>query len=104
MKVLDQAGKQRMDIHLVRIVAVPFDLLINPRQCLDAHNCLAHVRTPGGPRSPAQPLLRLPRSSQTSCPPKFNPVEPSWYVTSMPCGVGGAAPQGVPLSRSKYAL
>jgi hypothetical protein len=25
-------------------------------------------------------------------PPKFNPVEPPWYVTRMPGGVGGAAP------------
>jgi hypothetical protein len=32
--------------------------------------------------------------------PKLNPVEPPWYVTRMPGGVGGAAPQGVPLSRS----
>src|SRR6202011_4464392 len=28
---------------------------------------LAHVRTPGGPTSPAQPLFRLTRSSPTSC-------------------------------------
>jgi RNA-directed DNA polymerase len=28
---------------------------------------LAHVRIPGGPTSPAQPLLRLPRSPSTSC-------------------------------------
>ena len=33
-------------------------------------------------------------------PPKFNPIEPPWYVTRMPGGVGGAAPRGVPLSRS----
>jgi transposase-like protein len=25
-------------------------------------------------------------------PPKFNPIEPPWYVTRMPGGVGGAAP------------
>ena len=32
--------------------------------------------------------------------PKLNPVEPPWYVTRMPGGVGGAAPRGAPLSRS----
>src|SRR4029077_9109644 len=31
---------------------------------------------------------------------KLNPVEPPWYVTRMPGGVGGVAPRGVPLSRS----
>lgn len=31
--------------------------------------------------------------------PKPKPVEPPWYVTRMPGGVGGAAPRGVPLSR-----
>ena len=30
---------------------------------------------------------------------KLNPVEPPWYVTRMPGGVGGVAPRGVPLSR-----
>ena len=25
-------------------------------------------------------------------PPKFNPIEPPWYVTRMPGGVGGATP------------
>ena len=30
----------------------------------------------------------------------LNPVEPPWYVTRMPGGVGGVAPRGVPLSRS----
>src|SRR3984957_5695922 len=29
-----------------------------------------------------------------------NPIEPPWYVTRMPGGVGGVAPRGVPLSRS----
>jgi hypothetical protein len=33
-------------------------------------------------------------------PPKLNPVEPPWYVTRMPGGVGGVASRGVPLSRS----
>jgi hypothetical protein len=32
--------------------------------------------------------------------PKPNPIEPPWYVTRMPGGVGGVAPRGVPLSRS----
>jgi hypothetical protein len=31
---------------------------------------------------------------------KLNLVEPPWYVTRMPGGVGGVAPRGVPLSRS----
>src|ERR1700731_1987644 len=31
---------------------------------------------------------------------KLNPVEPPWYVTRMPGGVGGEAPRGVPLSQS----
>src|SRR5205814_3244039 len=31
---------------------------------------------------------------------QHNPVEPPWYVTRMPGGVGGAAPRGIPLSRS----
>jgi hypothetical protein len=31
---------------------------------------------------------------------QLNPVEPPWYVTRMPGGVGGVAPRGVPLSRS----
>ena len=31
---------------------------------------------------------------------KPNPVEPPWYVTRMPGGVGGVASRGVPLSRS----
>ena len=33
-------------------------------------------------------------------PSLHNSVEPPWYVTRMPGGVGGAAPRGVPLSRS----
>jgi Group II intron, maturase-specific domain len=32
-----------------------------------ADRCLAHVRTSGGPTGPAQPLLRLTRSSPTPC-------------------------------------
>jgi hypothetical protein len=35
---------------------------------------------------------------------KLNPVEPPWYVTRMPGGVGGVAPRGVPLSRSSAHL
>ena len=31
---------------------------------------------------------------------RLNPVEPPWYATRMPGGVGGVAPRGVPLSRS----
>ena len=33
-------------------------------------------------------------------PPKPNSVEPPWYGTRMPGGVGGVASRGVPLSRS----
>src|SRR5258708_10345836 len=33
-------------------------------------------------------------------PCRPNPIEPPWYVTRMPGGVGGVAPRGVPLSRS----
>src|SRR5499427_680766 len=32
-----------------------------------ADRVLAHVRTPGGPTGPAEPLLRLSRSPSTSC-------------------------------------
>jgi hypothetical protein len=31
---------------------------------------------------------------------RLNPIEPPWYATRMPSGVGGAAPRGAPLSRS----
>jgi len=34
-------------------------------------------------------------------PPKPNSVEPPRYGTRMPGGVGGVAPRGVPLSRSR---
>ncbi len=34
-------------------------------------------------------------------PPKPNSVEPPWYGTRMPGGVGGVALRGVPLSRSR---
>jgi RNA-directed DNA polymerase len=42
--------------------------------------------------------LGLP--SHLHCALKLNPVEPPRYVNRMPGGVGGAAPRGVPLSRS----
>ena len=35
---------------------------------------------------------------------RLNPVEPPWYATRMPGGVGGVAPRGVPLSRSSAQL
>jgi hypothetical protein len=35
---------------------------------------------------------------------QHNPVEPPWYVTRLPGGVGGVAPRGVPLSRSSALL
>jgi hypothetical protein len=37
-------------------------------------------------------------------PCRPNPIEPPWYVTRMPGGVGGVAPRGVPLSRSKDVM
>ena len=58
-------------------------------------------RTSGGPKGTAQPRLQRSRSAPPlCCPLKLNPVEPPRYATRMPGGVGGAAPQGVPLSRS----
>jgi hypothetical protein len=35
---------------------------------------------------------------------KPNPIEPPWYETRMPGGVGGVAPRGVPLSRSNIFM
>jgi hypothetical protein len=40
-------------------------------------------------------------SPASMSPSTLNPVEPPWYVTRMPGGVGGVASQGVPLSRSR---
>src|SRR6202034_514899 len=37
-------------------------------------------------------------------PPKPNSVEPPWYGTRMPGGVGGVASRGVPLSRSTRVM
>ena len=58
-----------------------------------ADGVLAHVRTPGGPTGPAQPLLRLTRSSPTLC------LRPSLTRSNRRgtdpyarwCGRGGAA-------------
>src|SRR3954467_6838892 len=63
-----------------------------------AHGVLAHVRTPGGPTSPAQPLLRLTRSAPTPClcpsltQSNRRGTDPyaRWW--------GGVASRGVPLS------
>src|SRR5580692_1605143 len=66
-----------------------------------ADGVLAHVRTPGGSTSTAQPLLRLTRPPPTPCVcPSLTPIEPPWYETRMPCGGGGVGPRGVHLSRS----
>ena len=46
--------------------------------------------------APESPAL----TEQSMSLSKLNPVEPPWYVTRMPGGVGGVAPRGVPLSRS----
>ena len=61
---------------------------------------LAHVRTPGGPTSPAQPLFRLTRSSPTL---RLRPslTQSNRRVrTRMPGGGGGVASRDVPLSQS----
>jgi hypothetical protein len=39
-------------------------------------------------------------SSDSMSLSQLNPVEPPWYATRMPGGVGGVASRGVPLSRS----
>jgi hypothetical protein len=46
----------------------------------------------------AEPVVAKPAPESPVYKP--NPVEPPWYVTRMPGGVGGVAPRGVPLSRS----
>ena len=54
---------------------------------------LANVRTPGGPSGPAQPPLQFDRVFPNSMfRTRLNPIEPPWYATRMPGGVGGAAP------------
>src|SRR5271168_1612307 len=40
---------------------------------------LAHVRTPGGPTGPVQPVFRRPQSSPPLFLLKLNPIEPPWY-------------------------
>ena len=69
-------------------------------RCRFTNRVLAHVRSSGGPTGTAQSLFRLDRSSPSCRLLKLNSIEPPWYVTRMPGGVGGAAPRGVPLSRS----
>src|SRR5215470_16819773 len=70
-------------------------------RCRFANGVLAHVRTPGGPTSTAQTATSTRSASPDSMSlSKLNPVEPPWYVTRMPGGVGGVALRGVPLSRS----
>ena len=46
----------------------------------------------------AEPFVAKPAPESPAF--TLNPVEPPWYVTRMPGGVGGVAPRGVPLSRS----
>jgi RNA-directed DNA polymerase len=44
-------------------------------------------------RRPCATTISTPSVSPDSMsPPKLNPVEPPWYVTRMPGGVGGVAP------------
>ena len=58
---------------------------------------MAHVRTPGGPTSPyATAISRRSVFPKSMRPPKPNSVEPPWYGTRMPGGVGGVASQGAP--------
>jgi hypothetical protein len=66
--------------------------------CRFADGLLAHVRTPGGPCATTPSSRSVFPASMSLL--KLNLVEPPWYVTRMPGGVGGAAPRGVPLSRS----
>jgi hypothetical protein len=61
--------------------------------------------TDGTRVKPGSAVTRGPNQPWRSQHPKArlykpNPVEPPWYVTRMPGGVGGVAPRGVPLSRS----
>lgn len=66
---------------------------------------LAHVRTPGGPTRPAQPLLRASRSPSTPClcPSLIRSNRRGTDPYARWC-VGGAASRGVPLSRSILIL
>ena len=59
---------------------------------------------PGGRGEPpvsghqgAEPFVAKPAPESPAL--QANPIEPPWYVTRMPGGVGGVAPRGVPLSR-----
>ena len=59
---------------------------------------VARGETPVSDHQGAEPLVAKPAPEARPCRP--NPIEPPWYVTRMPGGVGGVAPRGVPLSRS----
>ena len=52
-------------------------------------------------KSYATPISSRSVFPKSERPPKPNSVEPPWYGTRMPGGVGGVASRGVPLSRSK---
>src|SRR6266436_5147700 len=58
---------------------------------------VARGETPVSDHQGAEPLVATPAPKTRPCRP--NPIEPPWYVTRMPGGVGGVAPRGVPLSR-----
>ena len=49
----------------------------------------------------ATTLSTLLASPDSMSPPRIKPVEPPWYVTRMPGGVGGAAPYPDPWSQSR---
>src|SRR6266403_6270728 len=62
-----RGGSGRLDTHLD---TPPSINRRHPNSCLAPDRALAHVRTPGGPTSPAQPRFRLTRSSPT---PRLRP-------------------------------
>src|SRR5208283_3448541 len=64
------------------------------RQWQNGHNRFNELRRRGVPRINAA-VAAGPVSLS-----RLNAVQPPWYVTRMPGGVGGVAPRGVPLSRS----
>ena len=62
-----------------------------PARPSSAEGTLAHVRSSGGASCLQQPPLRFDLVSPDSMFRQLNPLEPPWYVTRMPGGVGGAA-------------
>ena len=63
---------------------------------------VARGETPVSDHQGAEPFVAKPAPESPAL--QANPIEPPWYVTRMPGGVGGVAPRGVPLSRSSARL